>query len=174
MEGDWYLAIFSNTPKVNSYRDRLRQWLVTCLVPSHYLNQPSLAWAVMCWALEQNEQGSLLLTAWVSNHMPNKVWDGIAYQLPTFNTTTVEVASTHIYVIAGIKELNSNHVSDSNIVTLWYLPRIFSNKCHPGTILMDWFDEIEWDLHIFTWTTRAQNGQIWKYTLLIILYWLIP
>ena len=33
----------------------------------------------------------LLLLAWISNHMPSKMWDGITYPFPNFNGCTVEV-----------------------------------------------------------------------------------
>ena len=32
-----------------------------------------------------------LIPAWISNYMPNKVWDVIAYPFPNFNSCTIEV-----------------------------------------------------------------------------------
>ena len=32
-----------------------------------------------------------LILAWISNHMPNKVWDEITYSVLNFNGATVEV-----------------------------------------------------------------------------------
>ena len=32
-----------------------------------------------------------IYTAWISNHMPSKVWDEITYPFPNFNIATTEV-----------------------------------------------------------------------------------
>ena len=37
------------------------------------------------------QHGITSLTAWISNHMPNKVWDEITYPFPNFNGSNVEV-----------------------------------------------------------------------------------
>ena len=36
-------------------------------------------------------QMDILIPAWISNHMPNKVWDKITYPFPNFNGCTVVV-----------------------------------------------------------------------------------
>ena len=35
--------------------------------------------------------GLTLISAWISNHMPSKVWDEITYSFLNFNGCTVEV-----------------------------------------------------------------------------------
>ena len=37
------------------------------------------------------EHGLSLIPAWMSNHIPNKVWDEFTYQFPNFNGCTIEV-----------------------------------------------------------------------------------
>ena len=37
------------------------------------------------------QHGLTLISAWISNHMPNKVWVEITYLFPNFNGATVEV-----------------------------------------------------------------------------------
>ena len=34
-----------------------------------------------------------LIPAWINNHMPNKLWDGIIYPFPNFNGYTVKFES---------------------------------------------------------------------------------
>ena len=38
-----------------------------------------------------HKHGLTLIPAWISDHMPSKVWDEITYPFPNFNGTTVEV-----------------------------------------------------------------------------------
>ena len=38
-----------------------------------------------------NQHGLTLIPAWLSNHMPSKVWDEIIYPFQNFNGATVEV-----------------------------------------------------------------------------------
>ena len=62
-----------------------------------------------------------LIAAWISNHMPSKVWDEITYQFPNFNGYTVEVwewisnFTTHVIITAcdylSMLGLKSIHVS---------------------------------------------------------------
>ena len=37
------------------------------------------------------QYGLTLIPAWISNHKPNKAWDGITYSFPNFNGAIVEV-----------------------------------------------------------------------------------
>ena len=37
------------------------------------------------------KQGLTLISAWLSNYMPSKLWDEIAYWFPNFNSATIEV-----------------------------------------------------------------------------------
>ena len=58
--------------------------------PSHYTSllwlPPSSRLPLIAWLIR-----ILLATWWISNCMPSKVWDEIAYPLPNFNNCTVEV-----------------------------------------------------------------------------------
>ena len=39
------------------------------------------------------EYGLTLILAWISNHMPGKVWDGITYSFPSFNSATAWISN---------------------------------------------------------------------------------
>ena len=42
------------------------------------------------------QNGLTLIPAWISNHMPSKVWDEITYPLPNFN------GAVEVHIHAGI------------------------------------------------------------------------
>ena len=37
--------------------------------------------------------GLIIIPTWISNHMPNKVWDEITYPFPKFNSSTLKFAN---------------------------------------------------------------------------------
>ena len=51
---------------------------------------PFIHWPVSCRD-PIYQHGSTLITAWISNHTPCKVWDEITYPFPNFNGATIEV-----------------------------------------------------------------------------------
>ena len=52
------------------------------------------------------------LPAWISNHMPSKVWDEITYPFPNFNSCTVEVWEL-------ISNVISNYIMNVIIYSCW-------------------------------------------------------
>ena len=44
-----------------------------------------------CSGARFDQHGLVLIAAWISNHMSDKVWDDITYPFPNFNSYIVEV-----------------------------------------------------------------------------------
>ena len=69
------------------------------LVKNHYLPNPvKYHWMDFIAGQEITissspfyKHGLTLIPAWISNHMPGKVWDEITYPFLNFNSCTVEV-----------------------------------------------------------------------------------
>ena len=40
-----------------------------------------------------HQRGLILIPAWIYNHMPSKVWDGITYPFPNFNGCTAKICN---------------------------------------------------------------------------------
>ena len=40
---------------------------------------------------QTKQHGSTLIPAWISNHIPGKIWDEITNPSPNFNGATVEI-----------------------------------------------------------------------------------
>ena len=55
------------------------------------VNWHTLVYVTACrlWPLYQH--GLILIPAWISNYLPNKVWDEINYPFPNFKGCTIEV-----------------------------------------------------------------------------------
>ena len=50
--------------------------------------------------------GFILFSAWISNHMSRKVWDGITYPFPNFNGCSVEVCGGYVISATFCNECN--------------------------------------------------------------------
>ena len=57
---------------------------MTCFTTSHIFPHKNYRGPVYI-------HGLTLILAWISNHLPSKVWDEITYPIPNFNGYTVEV-----------------------------------------------------------------------------------
>ena len=109
----WFQISIVLAPAITSYWDHIvhapSQWetMLQCNVGSHLmgaytklsLNSRLLMTGKLCqsrhflwcdWA-PFYWHGLTLISAWISNHMPSKVWNGITYPSLNFNGCTVEV-----------------------------------------------------------------------------------
>ena len=67
---------------------------ITCTCVSFYkgsfwVPEPAGVWTSL--GLILLKQGLALISVWISNHMPSKVWNAITYPFTNFNNCTVEV-----------------------------------------------------------------------------------
>ena len=71
--------------------------------------------------------GLTLIPAWISNHMPSKVWDEISYPFPNFNSCTVEVW-----------EWISNFIPHFTMDVITYPWHLFNTKPLPESVQTYW------------------------------------
>ena len=57
---------------------------VTQMIKAELKNLLAMIWGLFYW------HGSISITAWISNHMPGKVWDEITYPFQKFSGCTVQ------------------------------------------------------------------------------------
>ena len=75
----WWLVCFQCVPVVFWW---VNQW--------HSSGIPVYTgWSSVHWLRVRD--GLTLIQAWISNHMPSKMWNEISYPFPNFNCCTVEV-----------------------------------------------------------------------------------
>ena len=74
-------------------------WCILRFVQRVYASPQLVVFSVSCWAPFSDcsrsspfyLHGLTLIPAWISNHMPDNVWNEIAYPFPIFNGATGEV-----------------------------------------------------------------------------------
>ena len=125
-------------------RCRLELVLIYCII--HYYLLSLLFCLVNCyisqnhnfnflWKISKVRVSSALIPAWVSNHMSNKVWDGVTYLFPNNHSDCAVGQKFHSKLYNGCNyvsmvESNLNLLVNRpiGIVMLTYLPRKYC--CH--------------------------------------------
>ena len=59
------------------------------VIPWASVTAKPIWWLLVAWG-PFYLHGLTLILAWISNHMPNKVWEEITYPFPKFNVVTIE------------------------------------------------------------------------------------
>ena len=59
------------------------------VIPWASVTDKPILWLLVAWGLFY-QHGLTSILVWISNHMPNKVWDKITYPFPKFNGAIIE------------------------------------------------------------------------------------